>query len=56
MGVNTSRSYHNINSWCAYSISEGFMKDGQRCDGINERGSDWNHIQVIRECRLNWMQ
>jgi hypothetical protein len=40
----------------AHSISEGFMKDGQRYDGLNERSSDWNPIQVTRECRLVWMK
>ena len=41
---------------CAYSVLEGFVQDGLMCDGLNGRSSDWNPIQVVRECWLDWMQ
>jgi hypothetical protein len=40
----------------AHSISEEFMQYGQRYDGLNERSSYWNPIQITRQCRLDWMQ
>jgi hypothetical protein len=35
-----------------HSISEVFVQDGQRCNSINERILDWNHVQVTRECQF----
>jgi hypothetical protein len=40
----------------AHSILEGYVQYGQRRDGLNEMSSDWNSVQVIRECPLDWMQ
>jgi hypothetical protein len=39
-----------------HTILEGFMQDGQRCDGLNERNLDWYPVQVVRECQLDWMK
>jgi hypothetical protein len=50
-------SFNNMSDvGSTHSISEGFMQDGQRCDGLNERILDWNLIHVARGCRLDWMK
>jgi hypothetical protein len=37
---------------CAHFISKGFMQNGQGNYGLNERSSDWNHVQVVWEFDL----